>query len=718
MLQRVAGLTAWLVVVVLAAGGAYAAEQRAPARRVDPAAARAAALFPVPAEIRPAVAFWTDIYARYSTEQTVLHDQERLDVVYGVLDFAELGRTPLSEWQRASTRTNSEELEKERIRNLLRDIALNADRPERLTPEQRRIHALFPPDDNGFRVTGARFLDAADRVRGQVGQRDRFIDGLRTGGRYLPEIERIFEQEGVPVELTRLPFVESMFNLGARSSVGASGIWQFMRSTGRMYLRVDDLVDERNDPLLAARGAARLLADNFADLKAWPLAITAYNHGKYGMLRAVNQTGSRDIGTIVREYRGPAFGFASRNFYAEFLAALHVERNARRYFGPLKSDAPPQYDLVAMPGHMTISDLARRAGVEADHIYALNPGLTQRALRGSRPMPKGYALRVPASSRPRLVQAKLTVRPGWRPPVVAAVGRPASPADVRPAVGGPGGTPIPSADQLDRLTPAADAPRLDPELYRAQLMAQEEEALALFLAGPADVATDEPAVASAPAGAASAAAPAGPAAPADTRVAAVPPTGEPAIPDMASPPEASGDRLLDAAVEALEASQPAEPASGALAAAPDDKVRPGGRVVPSVATSGQLFRVTVRGGETAWRLAEWSDEPLDAFRARNRLAADQPLPAGRTVSVSSATVPRDAFDARRAAYHEALRERAAREFAVTGTRPHRVLPGETPWRLAETHGVPYWLLEQTNPDRDLSAVRAGDTLLLPVLKRP
>ncbi|HWP34659.1 MAG TPA: LysM domain-containing protein, partial [Thermodesulfobacteriota bacterium] len=147
-------------------------------------------------------------------------------------------------------------------------------------------------------------------------------------------------------------------------------------------------------------------------------------------------------------------------------------------------------------------------------------------------------------------------------------------------------------------------------------------------------------------------------------------------------------------------------------------VAPGRRVVPAVAAAGEpTFRIVVRGGETAWRLAQWSEEPLDRFRARNRLSAHETLQAGRTVTVSAARVDRETFEARRAAFHEALRARAARDYPTAGTRPYVLKPGETPWRVAERHGIPYWLLEQANPDRDLAAAKAGDTLAVPVPAR-
>src|SRR5207237_2254993 len=126
--------------------------------------------------------------------------------------------------------------------------------------------------------------------------------------------------------LPRLPLSESCFNLHAYPKVGAAGIWQFMPATGRHFMRVDNLVDERRDPIASTRAAAQFLDRVHDMLGSWPLAITAYNHGPDGMARAVDEVGSSDIGRIVREYQGRAFGFASRNFYAELLDSLAVDR--------------------------------------------------------------------------------------------------------------------------------------------------------------------------------------------------------------------------------------------------------------------------------------------------------------------------------------------------------------------------------------------------------
>ena len=115
-------------------------------------------------------------------------------------------------------------------------------------------------------------------------------------------------------------------------------MWQFMRSTGVRYMRIDHIVDERRDPFFATDAAARLLADNFSVIQSWPLALTAYNHGLASMRRAVQQQKTTDIATIVAKYQSRSFGFASRNFYTAFLAALEIDSNPERYFPNLKLD--------------------------------------------------------------------------------------------------------------------------------------------------------------------------------------------------------------------------------------------------------------------------------------------------------------------------------------------------------------------------------------------
>src|SRR5438128_176574 len=175
-----------------------------------------------------------------------------------------------------------------------------------------RIRALFLATllttlaPAGARAAEAEPTAAADdkRLHSQRGLRERFAEGIRISRRYFPEMERIFREAGLPVELIRLPLIESCFNLRAYSKVGAAGIWQFMPRTGRLFMRVDNLVDERRDPISSPRAAAPFLTRVHDMLDTWPLAITAYNHGPEGVARGVDEVGTTDIARIVRDYHG------------------------------------------------------------------------------------------------------------------------------------------------------------------------------------------------------------------------------------------------------------------------------------------------------------------------------------------------------------------------------------------------------------------------------
>jgi len=362
---------------------------------LDARGAAASSDLPNPAALRPQVEFWKTVFAVYSEHQVLIHDSEHLDRVYTVLDYreeAEAGTHPVA---LERMRHQGVDAEKRRIRLLLLRLQSKGPDTTGLTKEERAIRALFDGDRDP-----RRFAKAAepDRIRAQRGLKERFREGVRVSRRYLPTMERIFADEGLPKELTRLPLVESCFDIDAYSKVGAAGIWQFMPATGRQYMRVDGVVDERRDPLRATRAAARHLTGDHAALGTWPLALTAYNHGAGGVRRAVRTMGTTDIARIVRGYRGPRFGFASRNFYVEFLAAVEVEREYRSHFGDLSFDPPFGGDEVRLRHAVSSKAAATCAGVSVSDLATLNPAVDAGVFHRGRNLPAGYVLRVPAGS--------------------------------------------------------------------------------------------------------------------------------------------------------------------------------------------------------------------------------------------------------------------------------------------------------------------------------
>ncbi|HVS12792.1 MAG TPA: LysM peptidoglycan-binding domain-containing protein [Thermoanaerobaculia bacterium] len=353
-------------------------------------------LFPLPVSLRPAVDFWHAIWSKHTTREAVIHDNRHLDVVYSVVDANDLYGVELNDIQIAKQRQKRVDDEIDRVKDVLRHLAgLRGPEVSETHVAQVRYALRNVPGEEP-----AKYRAAIQRVRAQTGQADRFAEAIRISGMFMPGIEQIFEARGLPTVISRLPFVESMFNYRARSKVGASGAWQFTASTGRMYLQMDAAVDARSDVFLAADGAARKLAREYDILGNWPLTLTAYNHGVSGMARAVRQTGSRDIAKIVEEYDGRSFGFASRNFYAEFVAAVAVYEERETLFPGIQPMPPLRFDEFSAPRHFSVLDLAQLTQSSLREIGELNPALAADVLRGELLVPPGYSLRVPAGTAP------------------------------------------------------------------------------------------------------------------------------------------------------------------------------------------------------------------------------------------------------------------------------------------------------------------------------
>ena len=346
---------------------------------------------PVP-ELHDRVLFWTQIYGKYSSSQGIMHDRYDLRLVYSVVDFSEL------EDNISLSRSELENLKEKRVQKHRDEIFATLTKlssvqdPKSLTPDELKFWNLFPEKDRLERIRRAA---KKDFIRFQLGQSNYFQKGIYYSGRYIRQMERIFREEGLPVELTRLPFVESSFNIFARSKVGASGIWQFMRGTGKEYLKINKWVDERNDPLASSRAAARLLRNNFKELNSWPIAITAYNHGPTGMKKLMKEFEMTSIVDLIEKVETDTFSFASKNFYPCLLAALEVEAHADKYFA--KPVVAPEVPFETFVLHKAVSYKSLIKIWDGDTMRAdfLNPQFTGLVKRGALLMPAGSKLRIP-----------------------------------------------------------------------------------------------------------------------------------------------------------------------------------------------------------------------------------------------------------------------------------------------------------------------------------
>lgn len=351
--------------------------------------------FAVPPAMVERVQFWKDIYTKFTTDQGVLHDSRYMHAIYANVDFSSIMK------DETLTQPQKEKARKRHVDDLKKQIADRLNRlstltsADGLTGDDLRYWRIFEKIDEKNK-----FKEAAQkgRLRFQLGQRDRFISGIYQSGRYLRQMEKIFADHGLPKELTRLPFVESSFNLKARSKVGASGIWQFMRSTARQYMKLNYSVDERNDPLTATRAAARKLKDNYMMLQAWPLAVTAYNHGPSGVRRLVEKAGTKDIAELTDVRRG-RFGFASANFYASFLAAIEVEKEADKHFGKVYRMPEASGHELILERNISVQRLLEVFDGNEDLAKDLNPHIQSYVWSNRGMILKKNFIRVPADKR-------------------------------------------------------------------------------------------------------------------------------------------------------------------------------------------------------------------------------------------------------------------------------------------------------------------------------
>jgi membrane-bound lytic murein transglycosylase D len=360
-----------------------------PLRTADFASASFEQLFPRYESLRPAVSFWTEIFRDYSELQSVVHFSGHPQKVVRVLDFRdEARRMPEAQLQRM--RQRAEKAAKAEVDRLLRRVHEKRNSPEALSPEERRLYDLFR-DVSGDQ----RFLNAVGTVRTQRGLRERTERALQVSGDYLPEMEGIFASYNLPLALTRLPLVESSFNVEAYSKVGAAGLWQFIPSSARIYMRLNEVVDDRRDPWTSTDAAARHLRDDYALLGDWPLALTAYNHGRSGVARGLRAVNGTTIADLVERYDGKRFGFASKNFYAEFLAATDVEREYRRKHGAPKASPHLAFETVETRHYVAYDTLRRLSGTDEAAFRRLNPGYRPEVIAGKLYVPPGHSVRVP-----------------------------------------------------------------------------------------------------------------------------------------------------------------------------------------------------------------------------------------------------------------------------------------------------------------------------------
>ncbi len=693
----------------------------------------AASAFVRPAELEHDVAFWRRVYTEVSTDGGFIHDNERVDIVYEVLGFpADL--PPARRAQRIDEA-------KDRAVKALRKLGLREPGP--LSAEERRIRDLWPAS-----TSRAEFADAADRVRFQLGQSDRFREGLVRSGTWMPRIAATFEKKGLPRELAALPHVESSFNTYAYSKVGAAGMWQFMRSTGRRYLRIDNVVDERLDPYKSTEAAAQFLEQNYAVLGSWPLALTAYNHGAAGMRRAKETLGTDDIAKIVRNYRSRTFGFASRNFYVAFLAALEIDSNPERFFGAIERDPVDSSQMAVLPEFMSMRSIVTTLGLDVEQMKRMNPALLPPVWSGSRHVPRGYELRVPAALDLHAALARIPGDQRFDGQV----------ADTRHEVRGGESLSLIASRYSVPVSRLAELNNLDrPYRLRAgQVLLLPDKKAQPGITSATVASSSAPALVTV---ATRVAVPAEASA-ADGRyvvrrgdtlskiasrhgltegklmelngirernfiyegqvLATTQAASAAAVPDSAAVVQAVVE-IASAPTGPTAATEAAEPTSEGEADVFGPTLVPGIQAAasadPSDYSVGTDASIRVEAAETLGHYADWLGVRATDLRNLNRMKPASPLVVGRRLKLDFAKVTMREFEEKRIGYHRQLQETFFAQYRIIGSETHVVRAGESMWVLAQRRfNVPIWLLRQYNPDVDLGDVRPGTKLVIPHLE--
>lgn len=666
-------------------------------------------IFPVFSSIKPNVAFWTDIFTRYSRFQGVIHDDLHLGRIYEVID---LNPAPTSTAEKQNAK--QKKAVQKKYETIL--LALAAGKPP-VTPKEKQVARLF-----GKGTAPQEFKRAAQSIRCQTGLTQQFKEGLIRSGAVIDEFKQIFKSHGLPTDLAYLPCVESSFDFTAYSKFGAAGIWQFTQGTGKMYMEIGYVVDQRRDPYISTQAAAKLLKRNYAKLGDWPLALTAYNHGVNGMLRAQQQKGSYE--KIFNTYQGSSFKFASRNFYSEFLAARQVAKNYKHYFGNITLDKPVQFTRYTTQGFLSAKSLAQGLALDIQTLKQLNPSLRPPVFDGRKNIPKGFEMRLPEQvshqaisqltaglyqtqqkpSKFHVVQkgdsaggiarthsvslndlmmanglsrrATIYIGQNLRIPVQ---GEDISTKEVTLAQNTP---PIKPVEPVKQKKPLKPKTMVSPPL---PLEKTPEQTVSTQL---------PPKEASEP-------------------LVSVPPVLPDKMPmqEVTSPPQLMIVPLQDP-TEAAAKPVPEEPMVNPAIVTNDLKIQ------TTLTQSNQLVGIIrVAPEETLGHYADWLQIPTQKIRALNQ------FPYGRTISIDQkiriplALKAKERFEELRYEYHKEMEEDFFESFSIAGVSIYDVKNGDTIWSLCLNEmDIPLWLLKKYNPTMDFGKLQPRDKINYPIVK--
>jgi len=228
----------------------------------------------------------------------------------------------------------------------------------------------------------------------QTRLRPSFEKWLSRSGRYIPMMQEILREYKLPEDLVYLSLIESGFNPKAFSRSRASGVWQFIKGTGKHYgLRIDRWIDERRDPVKATHAAAKYLTDLYKRFGSWPLAFAGYNAGEGRVSRAIRRVKSTDFWKL-RRYR--IIRRETKNYVPKFMAAMMIAKDPGRYLFDVRYENPWKYDEVEIKRATYLSSIAKNAGISLKELKSFNPELKRDI---TPPRASGYLIKLPPGKK-------------------------------------------------------------------------------------------------------------------------------------------------------------------------------------------------------------------------------------------------------------------------------------------------------------------------------
>lgn len=284
--------------------------------------------FKISPYFRAQVVFWAQIYTQFTSEQVLIHDKNDLSIVYDAIGYPRSAQSKLTNYQRAQKQNSRTLATVRKLKKSLLELSKTR-KPKSKHAQDLQRHLIKIGVKRPKRVSRKKyFSNLAQNIRVQTGQRNRIFQGILNAFPFEGVLDKLFKSFNLPHELLAIAFVESSFNPKATSRIGASGVWQIMPFIDKGLFPQEKGINSRRNVILSTIGAFHLLAQNFQILKRWDLAVTAYNSGTKHIIKAKRKFRKRrkdiDLSYILKNYNSPHLGFASKNFFAEFLALVYI----------------------------------------------------------------------------------------------------------------------------------------------------------------------------------------------------------------------------------------------------------------------------------------------------------------------------------------------------------------------------------------------------------